>query len=195
MPLLKRRPAESSAAYSSSPERHSDSEHKRPIEPIQRRPTEPEYRRPIEFERRRPVEPEPRRPVETEHRRPRRLSQSRVAATPTVVSTRPSDVSMSRLGSSSTQFVESRVPAKPFEARPPEPQAAPAPEPHTPTEQYWAARAVHAEALLAAKTAHQADLKRVAYSEEVRRTVRIDHLVDYVLLLILSAERNAHTSS
>jgi hypothetical protein len=44
--------------------------------------------------------------------------------------------------------------------------------PCSPAEQYWAARALTAETLLAAKTDHQRDLREVAYSEDVKRVVR-----------------------
>jgi len=44
--------------------------------------------------------------------------------------------------------------------------------PCSPAEQYWAARALTAETLLAAKTDHQRELKDVAYTEDVKRVVR-----------------------
>ena len=43
--------------------------------------------------------------------------------------------------------------------------------PCSPAEQYWAARALTAETLLAAKTEHHKELKAMVYSEDVKRVV------------------------
>jgi hypothetical protein len=81
----------------------------------------------------------------------------------TIVSTRPSEVGISKLGSSAATF-QGTQPS-------PRKETAPAPQPHSQAEQYWAARAVHAEAVLSAKLEHQADLKRTAQADELRMSV------------------------
>ncbi|VDB87185.1 unnamed protein product [Peniophora sp. CBMAI 1063] len=48
--------------------------------------------------------------------------------------------------------------------------------PASPAEQYWAARALTAETLLAAKTEHQRELKAAVYSEDVKRVRDLDAL-------------------
>lgn len=45
-------------------------------------------------------------------------------------------------------------------------------QPLTAAEQYWATRALKAEALLAANEAHQRELRSTTYSQEIRRSVR-----------------------
>jgi hypothetical protein len=45
------------------------------------------------------------------------------------------------------------------------------PQPRTQTEQYWAARALTAETLLAAKSAHQLELREATHGEEEKRKV------------------------
>ncbi|KAI0034783.1 hypothetical protein K488DRAFT_68855 [Vararia minispora EC-137] len=45
--------------------------------------------------------------------------------------------------------------------------------PRSPAEQYWAARALTAETLLAAKAGHRRELKKIACTEDVKRVVRI----------------------
>lgn len=44
-------------------------------------------------------------------------------------------------------------------------------KPVTPAEQYWAARALTAEALLSVKAAHHEEVRTLAMSEETRRSV------------------------
>jgi hypothetical protein len=46
-----------------------------------------------------------------------------------------------------------------------------APQPRTATEQYWAARALTAETLLAAKDTHQLELKETTSAEDAKRKV------------------------
>ena len=48
-------------------------------------------------------------------------------------------------------------------------------KPVTPAEQYWAARALTAEALLSVKTAHHEEMRVLAVEGETRRTVRVVH--------------------
>lgn len=44
-------------------------------------------------------------------------------------------------------------------------------KPVTPAEQYWAARALTAEALLSVKTTHQEEIRTLALAEETKRMV------------------------
>jgi hypothetical protein len=94
---------------------------------------------------------------------PVHASPMRPSASHAGVSTYGTTVS-SRHGSATTQFQE--------QPRAHVQVAAPAPEPHTSVEQYWAARAVTAESLLSAKTAHHEELKRIVQAEDIRREVR-----------------------
>lgn len=46
----------------------------------------------------------------------------------------------------------------------------------SPNEQYWAARALTAEALLSAKECHYRELRNLTSEEDAKRTVRLDHI-------------------
>ena len=62
--------------------------------------------------------------------------------------------------------------------------AAPIPKsvkPVTPAEQYWAARALTAEALLSVKTQHHEEMKVMAVVEETKRTVSLPCLETYIV--------------
>lgn len=45
--------------------------------------------------------------------------------------------------------------------------------PRNPVEQYWAARALTAEALLKARTEHHRELRAMSMTEDLKRTVRL----------------------
>lgn len=52
-------------------------------------------------------------------------------------------------------------------------------KPVTPAEQYWAARALTAEALLSAKTRHHEEIRMLAVVEETKRTVSLPSVAAY----------------
>ncbi|KZV72575.1 hypothetical protein PENSPDRAFT_353934 [Peniophora sp. CONT] len=74
-------------------------------------------------------------------------------------------MSLAMASASPNNIIEQTQPALPGYLRP-----------CSPAEQYWAARALTAETLLAAKTEHQRELKATVYSEDVKRVRDLDAL-------------------
>lgn len=66
-------------------------------------------------------------------------------------------------------------------------------KPVSATEQYWAARALTAETLLAAREAHQREVRSLAYSEDIKRSVRTR--TSNIIISIASHCSSPHCSS